>query len=104
MQFVRHARAPELPVILLEDAGALLGLAFALLGVGLTLLTSDAIYDGIATLGIGLLLVTIAVILATEIKSLLVGEVARPRTWRRSTPRSWPPREWNASSTCAPCT
>ncbi|MFV2104762.1 cation diffusion facilitator family transporter [Micromonospora sp. LOL_024] len=78
VSFVRHARAPELPVILLEDAGALLGLVFALLGVGLSVLTGNGVYDGIATLCIGVLLVVIAVILAAETKSLLIGEAALP--------------------------
>ncbi|MFC8848519.1 MULTISPECIES: cation diffusion facilitator family transporter [unclassified Micromonospora] len=76
--FVRRARAPELPVILLEDAGALLGLLFALLGVGLSVLTGNGVFDGIATACIGVLLVSIAIILATEIKSLLIGEAALP--------------------------
>lgn len=78
LEFVRHARAPELPVILLEDAGALLGLVFALVGVGLSLATGNGVFDGIATLCIGALLVTIAVILAIETKSLLIGESALP--------------------------
>ncbi|WP_121399203.1 cation diffusion facilitator family transporter [Micromonospora sp. M71_S20] len=78
VSFVRHARAPELPVILLEDAGALLGLIFALCGVGLSVLTGNAIFDGIATLCIGVLLVAIAVVLAVETKSLLIGEAALP--------------------------
>lgn len=78
VQFVRHARAPELPVILLEDAGALLGLLFALVGIGLSAVTGNAIFDGIATAGIGLLLVVIAVVLAAEMKSLLIGEAALP--------------------------
>ncbi|MEV4666122.1 cation diffusion facilitator family transporter [Micromonospora echinofusca] len=78
VSFVRHARAPELPVILLEDAGALLGLVFALGGVGLSVLTGNGIFDGIATLCIGVLLVVIAVVLAAETKSLLIGEAALP--------------------------
>ncbi|MDT0529123.1 cation diffusion facilitator family transporter [Micromonospora sp. DSM 115977] len=78
VSFVRHARAPELPVILLEDAGALLGLIFALCGVGVSVLTGNAIFDGIATLCIGVLLVAIAVVLAVETKSLLIGEAALP--------------------------
>ena len=78
VSFVRHARAPELPVILLEDAGALLGLLFALSGVGLSVLTGNALFDGIATLCIGVLLVVIAVVLAVETKSLLIGEAALP--------------------------
>ncbi|MEH0825860.1 MULTISPECIES: cation diffusion facilitator family transporter [unclassified Micromonospora] len=78
ISFVRHARAPELPVILLEDAGALLGLLFALSGVGLSVLTGNALFDGIGTLCIGVLLVVIAVVLAVETKSLLIGEAALP--------------------------
>jgi cation diffusion facilitator family transporter len=74
--FIRHARAPELPVILLEDFGALIGLMFALLGVGLTLITDSGVWDGIGTLCIGALLVSIAVVLAIETKSLLLGESA----------------------------
>lgn len=76
VQFVRHARAPELPVILLEDAGALVGLVLALAGVGLSVVTGNAVFDGLATLAIGVVLVAIAVVLATEMKSLLVGESA----------------------------
>ncbi len=76
VQFIRHSRAPELPVILLEDIGAEIGLILALIGVGLSALTDNAIYDGIGTMCIGLLLVIIAVILAIETKSLLLGESA----------------------------
>jgi divalent metal cation (Fe/Co/Zn/Cd) transporter len=75
-KFIRNAKQPELPVILLEDFGALLGLVFALLGVGLTLLTGDGIWDALGTGMIGLLLVAIAVVLAVETKSLLLGESA----------------------------
>jgi len=78
VQFVRRAKAPELPVVLLEDAGALLGLVFALFGVSLTLITHDGIWDGIGTAAIGVLLVVIAIILAIETKSLLLGEGATP--------------------------
>src|SRR4051812_15028396 len=78
VDFVRRAKAPELPVVLLEDAGALLGLVFALFGVVLTLITGDGVWDGIGTAAIGLLLVTIAMILAIETKSLLLGEGANP--------------------------
>jgi cation diffusion facilitator family transporter len=77
-QFIRHARAPELPVILLEDFAALIGLILALFGVGLTLLTGSGIWDGVGTLAIGLLLVCVAVVLARETKSLLLGEAATP--------------------------
>ncbi len=78
VRFVRSARSPELPVILLEDLGALVGLFFALIGVGLTLLTGNGYYDVAGTAMIGLLLVVIAVILALETKSLLLGESATP--------------------------
>ena len=76
--FVRRTRSPELPVILLEDSGALLGLLFALIGVGLSLLTGNGIFDGISTLCIGVLLGTVAVLLAVETKSLIIGESALP--------------------------
>lgn len=76
VKFVRNAKQPELPVILLEDFGALLGLTFALFGVGMTLVTGNGIWDALGTAMIGLLLVAIAVILALETKSLLLGESA----------------------------
>ncbi|MFB7278676.1 cation diffusion facilitator family transporter [Streptomyces hydrogenans] len=75
-QFVRRAKAPELPVVLLEDLGALVGLVLALGGVGLALLTGDGVWDGIGTLCIGILLIVIAIVLALETKSLLLGEAA----------------------------
>ncbi|WP_055490203.1 cation diffusion facilitator family transporter [Streptomyces sp. TP-A0356] len=75
-QFVRRAKAPELPVVLLEDFGALIGLVLALGGVGLAVLTSDGVWDGIGTVCIGVLLVLIALVLAAETKSLLLGEAA----------------------------
>ncbi|MEV5719869.1 cation diffusion facilitator family transporter [Amycolatopsis mediterranei] len=74
--FIRQAKEPELPVVLLEDAGALLGLVFALLGVGLSVVTDDPVWDGVGTLAIGALLGVIAVILIIEMKSLLIGEGA----------------------------
>jgi cation diffusion facilitator family transporter len=75
-QFIRRTRAPELPVVLLEDTAALLGLVLALFGVGLTLLTDNGVWDGVGTLGIGALLVVVAIVLAIEVKSLLIGESA----------------------------
>lgn len=75
-EFVRTAKAPELPVILLEDCGALFGLVFAMFGVAMTLLTGEGRWDAVGTAMIGLLLVVIAVILAVEMKSLLIGEGA----------------------------
>ncbi|MCB5911166.1 cation diffusion facilitator family transporter [Streptomyces pinistramenti] len=77
-QFIRRAKAPELPVVLLEDFGALIGLVLALCSVGLTLATGDGIWDGIGTMCIGTLLVLIALVLAAETKSLLLGEAAGP--------------------------
>lgn len=76
--FIRKSRSPELPVILLEDAGALIGLFLALGGVGMSVLTGDPLWDGVATLAIGVLLVLIAVVLSVEMKSLLIGEAATP--------------------------
>ncbi|RCH59744.1 cation diffusion facilitator family transporter [Streptomyces sp. SDr-06] len=75
-EFIRRAKAPELPVVLLEDFGALVGLVLALAGVGLALATGDGVWDGIGTLCIGVLLILIALILAAETKSLLLGEAA----------------------------
>jgi cation diffusion facilitator family transporter len=75
-KFIRSAKAPELPVILLEDLAALLGLIFALFGVGMTLLTRNGYFDVIGTAAIGLLLVVVAITLAIETKSLLLGEAA----------------------------
>ncbi|QLH22195.1 cation diffusion facilitator family transporter [Streptomyces sp. Rer75] len=75
-QFVRRAKAPELPVVLLEDLGALVGLILALGGVGLALATGNGVWDGIGTMCIGALLVLIALVLAAETKSLLLGEAA----------------------------
>ena len=117
VSFVRHAKAPELPVVLLEDVAALIGLVFALLGVGLTAITRNPLFDAIGTLMIGTLLIVIAIMLGIETKSLLVGEGAnrrRPRQDRRrdrpAAPRSsssstsrrstwvrtscWSPRSW----------
>jgi cation diffusion facilitator family transporter len=76
--FIRRTKAPELPVVLLEDVAALIGLVFAFAGVALSVLTSDGRWDGAGSLGIGLLLATAAAILAIEMKSLLIGEAASP--------------------------
>ena len=78
VQFVRRAKAPELPVVLLEDVGALIGLVLALAGVGLTAVTGDAVWDGLGTVAIGTLLIVIAIVLGIETKSLLLGEGALP--------------------------
>jgi cation diffusion facilitator family transporter len=75
-QFVRRAKAPELPVVLLEDVAALFGLVFAFIGVGLTVITGNSVFDAIGTLFIGTLLIVVAIVLGIETKSLLVGEGA----------------------------
>ncbi|HAN25720.1 MAG TPA: cation transporter, partial [Microbacterium ginsengisoli] len=80
--FIRHAKAPELPVVLLEDVAALTGLVFALFGVGLSGLTGNPVFDALGTLLIGLLLIAVAIVLGIETKSLLVGEGARPADQR----------------------
>jgi cation diffusion facilitator family transporter len=83
VSFVRRAKAPELPVVLLEDLAALVGLMLALFGVGLSAITGDAVWDGVGTIAIGVLLVLIAVVLAVETKSLLVGEGGSPEDVER---------------------
>lgn len=77
-QFIRRSKAPELPVVLLEDLAALLGLVLALLGVGLTVITGNSVFDAIGTIAIGILLVCVAIVVGGEVKSLLVGEGASP--------------------------
>lgn len=77
-EFVRTEKSPELPVVLLEDLGALVGLILALVGVSLTLLTGNGLWDAAGTAAIGVLLVVIAIVLAIEIQSLLIGEAALP--------------------------
>jgi len=74
--FIRRTKAPELPVVLLEDLAALIGLGFAFAGVTLSWLTGNGRWDGAGSLAIGLLLATAAAILAVEVKSLLIGEAA----------------------------
>jgi cation diffusion facilitator family transporter len=77
-RFIRNSRHPELPVVLLEDTGALAGLLLALLAVVLTMLTGNPVWDGIGTFGIGILLGAIAIVLIVEMQSLLIGEGATP--------------------------
>jgi cation diffusion facilitator family transporter len=76
--FIRRAKAPELPVVLLEDFAALVGLMLALFGVGLTMITGDPVWDAVGTICIGLLLAVVAAVLIMETKSLLIGEAATP--------------------------
>jgi len=76
LAFIRRAKAPELPAVLLEDMAALTGLVFAAVGVGLAVITGDGRWDGAGSLAIGTLLAVVAMILAVEMKSLLIGESA----------------------------
>jgi cation diffusion facilitator family transporter len=82
-QFIRQSKSPELPVVLLEDLGALIGLILALLGVGLTVLTGNSVFDALGTIAIGVLLGVIAAILIVEMKSLLIGEGAAAPVLKR---------------------
>jgi len=82
LAFIRRAKAPELPAILLEDMAALAGLLLATIGVSLTVITGNEAWDGAGSLAIGLLLGCVAVILAIEMKSLLIGESAGPEVER----------------------
>jgi cation diffusion facilitator family transporter len=75
-KFIRRAKAPELPVVLLEDTAALIGLIVALAGVSLAVITGDEAWDGAGSLVIGVLLGAVAIVLAGEMKSLLIGESA----------------------------
>lgn len=84
-RFIRQSTQPELPVVLLEDFGALLGLVLALLGVALAVITGNGVWDGVGTVGIGLLLGVIAAILIVEMKSLLIGEGVDPATLAKLT-------------------
>ncbi len=77
-KFVRDARQPELPVILLEDLGALTGLVFALIGVGLAVVTGNGRFDALGAMAVGTLLVVIAIFLGMEMTAMLVGESALP--------------------------
>ena len=81
--FIRRTKAPELPVVLLEDLAALIGLGFAFAGVTLSALTGNGRWDGAGSLAIGGLLATAAAILAVEMKSLLIGEAASAEVQRQ---------------------
>src|SRR5262249_30284528 len=77
-QFIRRSKSPEIPVVILEDFGALIGLVLALTGVVLAYELDEPRFDAVGRLGIGLLLIPIALTLAWEMSSLLLGESARP--------------------------
>ncbi|CAA9272699.1 MAG: Putative transport protein [uncultured Acidimicrobiales bacterium] len=77
-RFIKRSKVPELPVVLLEDIGAMVGLVLALVGVVLATVTDAPRFDALGSVGIGILLVVIALVLAVEMKSLLIGEAAEP--------------------------
>jgi cation diffusion facilitator family transporter len=79
-QFIRHSKSPELPVVLLEDLGAQVGLIFTMIGLGVAEITGNPRWDAAGSIAIGTLLVVIAVILVIEMKGLLIGEAASPAT------------------------
>jgi cation diffusion facilitator family transporter len=78
--FIRRTKSPELPVVLLEDSGALVGLFFALVGVTMAKITGNPRWDAVGSIAIGILLIAISVVLAVEMKGLLIGESASPAT------------------------
>ena len=82
-QFIRHTKNPDLPVVLLEDSAALVGLLIALLGVVVAEVTGNGRWDGVGSLGIGILLLAVAIVLVVEMGSLLLGEAARPEVVER---------------------
>src|SRR3954452_3164433 len=84
-QFIRRAKNPELPVVLLEDFAALIGLVLALVAIGLAEITGDSRYDALGSIGIGILLGIVAFVLATEMRSLLLGEAADPAVQQKIT-------------------
>ena len=81
--FIRHTKSPDLPVVLLEDLAALIGLVVALICVVLAVVTGNGQWDGVGSLAIGLLLIAVAIVLVIEMSSLLVGEAARPEVVAR---------------------
>lgn len=83
VSYIRRSKSPEIPIILLEDLAALIGLTFAACGVGLTLATGDGRWDAAGTAAIGLLLVAVAIVLGIETKSMLMGESASPDDLKR---------------------
>ena len=76
---VKQGKDPSMFVVLFEDGAALLGLFVALIGVLLAELTGIAVFDGIASIIIGVILAVTAILLAIETKGLLIGESADPK-------------------------
>lgn len=81
-RYIRESKSPEVPVVLLEDSAALCGLGVALTAIVVSHVTGDAVWDGIGTVVIGLILACVATVLAIEMKSLLIGEAATPARQR----------------------
>lgn len=79
-RWFRESRQAELVVIFGEDLAALLGLVFALVAVVLTMVTGNPIWDAIGTIGIGVLLIVVAVFVAIEVKAMLIGQSVDPVT------------------------
>ena len=75
-RWFRESRQSELVVVFGEDIAALFGLAFALVAVGLTILTGNPVFDALGSIAIGVLLIVVAVLLSNQIKSMLVGQSA----------------------------
>jgi cation diffusion facilitator family transporter len=80
LAYIRRTKHPEVPVILLEDTTSVTGVLVALLALGLTAVTGNPVWDGVGSIVIGLLLTAMALILARETQSLLIGEAALPET------------------------
>jgi divalent metal cation (Fe/Co/Zn/Cd) transporter len=71
---IRNSKDPAVYTVLAEDSAALVGLLFAFFGVLLTQITGNSVFDGVASIIIGCILATVAMFLAYETRSLLVGE------------------------------
>jgi cation diffusion facilitator family transporter len=83
LSFLRRTKSPEIPVVLFEDTGALLGLAFALIGITVSTITKNSRWDAVGSLAIGVLLVGISILLSRKMRSLLIGESADERVIAR---------------------
>ena len=81
--FLRNSKVPELPVVLLEDAGAMVGLVAATCAISVSIITDNGVWDGVGSVFIGLVLGVIAIFLCIEMKSLLIGESASSKVRER---------------------
>lgn len=77
-QYVRESRDPSVKMVLFEDTAALVGIVIAAVGIALHQITGAAYWDPIASIFIGVLLIAVAVRMATDTGRLLVGAAARP--------------------------